>query len=196
MTARDHTLPAIIAAVLKKRITAVHEQHRAAMAAEGMVNGEKFVAVDPDYPELVLGEVLRTKPEPTAAIADRPAFTRWMSVAYPDRVRVGLSLPSANLAQAIEVLHAHAPHLLDECPMVLDWAEREVLRCTVAARQACGPGGELDVPGVEYRPPAPGVVTVKPSADAPAAIERMWREGRIDITTGELLAIEGGNADA
>lgn len=193
MTSRDLALRALVVKHLADVTGAAIKQHRAELAGE-MTNGDRINVTDPASPDVDLGHVLRTKPKGNALIIDRAAFVKWMSVNYPDRVQVVIDLPQRNLGEAVEVLYQHAPHLLEETPTVLPWAENEVLACTERAKEPCGPGGELDIPGVTYEPPRPGAITIKLSADAPEAIERMWLEGRINLHTGEIRALPAGDA--
>lgn len=192
MTVRDLALQALVIKFVADAAAGAIKEKRAALADE-MVSGDRVNVTDPTHPEVELGHVLRTKPKGTALVTDRDAFVKWMSVNYPDRVQVVVALPARNQGEATEVLYEHAPHLLEETPTVMSWAENEVLTLTVGAKEPCGPGGELDVPGVTYEPPRPGVVTIKLSEDAPTAIDRMWREGRIDLRTGEIRALPAGD---
>jgi hypothetical protein len=163
------------------------------LAAE-LVNGDRINVSAPDDPDLDMGHVLRTRPKGTAGITDREAFTDWMAKQYPDHVQTVQRITPGREADALAILADVAPDLVTSTTEVCDWAQAEVLRCTVKARQACGPGRELDVPGVAYEPPKPGAVTVNLSADGPEAIEELWRQGRIDLTTGEVLALPAGEA--
>lgn len=194
MTLRDIARQAIIMAAIATRAAKVKNACRAELA-DDMVSGDKLVAVDPDHPELVLGEVLRTKPSGTAQIVDRAAFTKWMAATYPEQTTTVPELPEQqrDRERAFRILREHAPELVVDVTTVVPGAESHVLRRTVEAREACGPGGELGIPGVVYVPPGDGEVRVSPSKDALAAIERMWREGRIDLNTGELREIKGGD---
>ena len=187
MNTRDLALRAIvvkyIADVTKSAIAARRED-----LADAMANGDRVSVTDPEDPEVSLGKVWRTETKGGGVVTDREKFTAWMAQTYPDRVETVATV--TNLQAAVEVLQRHAPHLVATTTVVSPWAENEVLLATGSAKQACGPGGELDVPGVDYEAPGDGVVTVKLSPDAPAAIARMWRDGRIDLNTGEVLALE------
>ena len=192
MSTRDLALQALVIKHVCDTTTAAIKERRAALADE-LANGDRVGVTAPGEPDVEVGLVYRTKPKATAAVTDRPAFTAWMAERYPDNVE-----PTARLigdwSEIFAVLEQHAPHLLDRHIAVRDWAEEEVLHLTVRAKQACGPGGELDIPGVAYEPPGPGTVTVKLSDDGPAVIEQLWREGRIDLRTGEVLALSAGQS--
>lgn len=192
MSARDLALRALIVKHIADVTASAIKQQRAQLADE-LTNGDRINVTDPTNPATELGHVLRTKPKGNALITNRPEFVKWMSVNYPDRVQVITTLPQRNIGEAVEVLYQHAPHLLDEEPTVASWAENEVLTCTERAKEPCGPGGELDVPGVTYEPPRPGTITIRLSDDAPASIERMWRQGLIDLNTGEVRALPAGD---
>ena len=157
------------------------KQHRRALEEE-MVSGDRLSVAG-------IGKIWRTEPSGTARIADRQAFTAWMAEHYPDQVLVETRIAPGWESDAITVLEQHAPRLLRKATTVCDWAESTVLKLSEQARQPCGPGGETDVPGVAYEPPGPGVVTVKLGDAAPAEIERLWREGRIQLQAGEILAL-------
>jgi hypothetical protein len=191
MTARDLALRALVTKHVADIAAIAIKTSRAELADE-MVNGDRINVTDPDDRGVDLGHVLRTKPRGTAVITDRVAFTTWMAATYPGRVQAVITLPtdSDRITAAVEVLYEHARYLLSEALVIEKWAENEVLKCTERAKEPCGPGGELDVPGIAYEPPGAGVVTVKLSDDAPAAIERLWREGRIDLQSGQVLELE------
>jgi hypothetical protein len=196
MTPRDIARQAVIMGAIASRAAKVKNACRTELA-DGMINGDKLVAVDPDHSELVLGEVLRTKPSGTAQIVDRAAFTKWMATVYPEQTTTVPELPERqrDRDRAFRVIREHAPELVIDVTTVVPGAESHVLRATVEAREACGPGGELGIPGVVYVPPGDGEIRVSPSPDALAAIERLWREGQIDLNTGELLEIESGESN-
>lgn len=194
MNVRDLALRALVTKYVAD-ITAVAIKARRAELAEEMTSGDRVKVTEPDRPDISLGHVLRTDPKGSAAVTDRTAFTSWMNSAYPGRVSTVITLPTDRdlIIKAVEILYDHAPQLLSETLTVEPWAESEVLKCTERAKESCGPGGELDIPGITYRPPGDGVVTVKLSDDAPAAIERLWREGRIDLQSGQVRALEESN---
>jgi hypothetical protein len=191
VNARNLALHALVTKHVADLAATAIKTRRAELADE-MANGDRVNVTDPDNREIDLGHVLRTKPRGIAVITNRDAFTTWMATTYPGRVQAVITLPtdSDRIAAAVEVLYEHARHLLSEDLVVEKWAENEVLRCTERAKEPCGPGGELGVPGVTYQPPGDGVVTVKLSDDAPAVIERLWRNGRIDLRSGQVLELE------
>lgn len=191
MSTRDLALAALVTKCIADLATAAVQDRRAELAAE-MAAGDRVGVTAPGQPDVKVGIVYRTEPKGTGVVTDRAAFTKWMTDTYPGRVQVVVTLPRDpdKIAAAVEVLYRHAPHLLSELPVVEPWAENEVLACTARAREACGPGGELDIPGIAYEPPGPGVVTVKLSGDGPAVIEALWCEGRIDLRTGHILELE------
>jgi hypothetical protein len=188
VSARDLALRALVVKYVADVATAAIKDRRAALADE-LANGDRVSVTAPDQPDLDLGCVLRTKPKGSAAVTDRHAFAKWMVTNYPERVQDVTAISTAHLGEAIQILREHAPYVLVEVATVTDWAEAEVLKVTERAKEPCGPGGELDVPGIGYVPPGPGVVTVRLSEDGPAAIEQLWREGRIDLISGEVLAL-------
>jgi hypothetical protein len=188
VSARDLALRALIVKYVADVATVAFKERRAALADE-LANGDRVSVAAPDHPDLDLGHVLRTQPKGSAVVTDPYAFAKWMATNYPERVQDVTTIPTTNLVEAILILREHAPYVLVDIATVMDWAEAEVLKLTVRAKEPCGPGGELDIPGIGYEPPGPGVVTVRLSNDGPAAIERLWREGRIDITSGEVLAL-------
>lgn len=153
-----------------------------------LAEGEKHTVKVPGSPDLKLGQVWKSDPSGSAVVTDRAKFTVWHLDTYPERVKAVETI--TDLKAAVEVLREHAPDLLSTESVVEPWAEKEILLLTAKHKQPRGPGGELDVPGVAYEPPKAGVVTVKLSEDAPAAIGQLWREGRIDLITGEVLALE------
>jgi hypothetical protein len=160
--------------------------------AEALTNGDRINVSAPDDAVTDLGHVLRTKPKGVAVVTDVAALTKWMTVNYPDRVQNVTTIPPSNLGKAIQILRECAPYILADVTTIMDWAESEILKCTVKAKAPCGPGGELDIPGVTYQPPGPGVITVRLSDDGPAEIERLWRAGRVDLTSGEVYELEAG----
>ncbi len=61
-----------------------------------------------------------------------------------------------------------------------------VKRATEKAGQPCGPGGELDIPGVSL---GDGYLTVRPAEGSAEAIDHLWSTGRlgtVDLPLGEL----------
>lgn len=189
MSTRDLALRALIVKHLADRTAAAIREHRASLAEE-MANGDRVTVASPDGPA-EMGQVWRTKPKGTATVTDRAAFTAWMAERYPERVDTVWQIPEGGWDAVVTLLQEHAPHLLTTHSLVSCWAENEVLKVTERARRACGPGGELDIPGVAYEPPGRGVVTVRLSEDGPALIEDLWRCGRIELD-GTVTALPTG----
>lgn len=191
MSTRDLALRTLVIKHVADVAKAAIAQHRDDLATE-LANGDRIAVTAPDNPALEIGKVWRTTPKGTAHVTDQAALVAWMAEHYPDHTITVERVPDDRWPAALDVLRHHAPHLLETVTTLPGWAEAEVLGLTVRARQACGPGGELDVPGVAYEPPGDGTVTVRLSDDAPTEIERLWRDGRIDLRTGEVLALPSG----
>lgn len=190
MSARDDALQALIVKHLADTTAAAIKARRQTLADE-MANGDRIAITSPDAPELKLGQVYRTEPKGTAVVTDRAAFTAWMVEHYVGHVETVPQIAVDRWEEAVAVLREHAQDLLVDHQQVLDWAENEVLKLSLRAKQACGPGGELDIPGIAYEPAGPGVVTVRLSEDGPARIEELWRAGRIELD-GTVKALPAG----
>lgn len=189
---RELVLRALVVKHLADTAAVAYRTHKAALADE-LLNGDHINAADPDSSGVAIGQVYRTKPTGTAVITDRAALTAWMAERYPDRVHAIGSI--TDLDAVLAVLREHAPHLVETETVITDWAENEVVKLTEEARQPCGPGRELDVPGVVYQPPGLGTVTGKLAEDGPGVIARLWREGRIRMESGEILALPGAGGE-
>ena len=186
-TAHELAVQALVTKYLAD-VTAQAMKGRRVELQEALANGDRVTGTAPgDGTEL--GCVSRSKPSGTGVITDRTAFVAWMAEHYPEHVETVTQIAAGQEASALAVLASISPDLVSSTTRVREWAEVEVLRCTERAQHGCGPGGEADIPGVAYQQPGPGTVIVRLASDAPATIERLWREGRIDLTAGTIHAL-------
>lgn len=184
---------AIVMAVLADMIGKQKDAYKRALDPE-LESGDRVGVPDPTDPDVRLGMVYRTEGKASAVVTDEGSFLLWHMANHPDRVETVLHPDVARSPEVAEVLARHAPDLLVPQSTVADWAREEVLKATVKAREPVGPHGELDdqAPPVRYVPARKGVITVKPDADAGEVIGKLWAQGRIDISTGEILELESG----
>lgn len=192
MSTRELAQRAIVLAVVAKELAKTDQQVRADLN-EALANADRVNVLDPDDPDTKLGTAWKTEPKASARVPDEHALLAWFKAHYPDRVDTHLTIDPARMEDAIVHLHEHFPEVLSHVQTVAPWARDEVLKLTIKAREPVGPEGELDAlaPPVEYIPPKAGVVTVKPSEDAPDVVRRLWAQGRIDLTKGTVRAIGG-----
>lgn len=188
MSVSDTALRLIALAELKKAVTSAD---KAARADTGLGRGDRKTVRHPLDAGVKLGTVTMTDPAKSARVVDDEAFAEWMQRHYPDRCRKETRI-TGPAAQVIEVLRRHAPHLLDEVVEVADWGTAEVLRASEKAGEPCGPGGELDVPGIAVSEQT-STVQVRPTADAASAIAELWRSGALDLD-GTVRALPGPDA--
>lgn len=182
MDTKELTLSVAVLAELRKRVCAAYDGAKVDFADQ-LEPGTKMTARSP-LTGAKLGSVWVTDPDPAATVTDRTALDAWIAATYPEKTRETIT----DTAEALAVLREHAPELIGtEVP---DWARAEVTRASDAAGAPVGPGGELDVPGVELRDKKP-TVSQKAAAGAGDEIESLVRAGYIDPATGQLRAIEG-----
>lgn len=194
MNGRDESaLNATIAARIIERASEVKAAGRRNLE-DHLRSGDRMTVVS-SLDAIELGMVYRTKPKASAVVSDMPTLVAWHAQHYPERLTTRNEIRDGAHDEAMAVLTEHAPHLLTSRMVLPDWALGEVRHATVAAKQACGPGGELDMPGVVFEPPGDGSVVVKPGPDADEAIAALWRAGRIG-EDGHLLALPAGQEDA
>lgn len=192
--AKGLALQALIVKHVNDVTSKVLKQRREGLTTE-LGNGDRISVASPDSSETVIGMVYRTKPSGSARVTDKVAFTAWMRENHPLNVEIVHQIATDRWDEAVKILETFAPDLLTSEPMVSSWAEKEVLELTVRARRPCGPQGELDLPGVLYEPPSGGTVTVRLSEEGPAEIERLWRDGRVDLATGAVREITTGGGE-
>lgn len=196
-------LEALVLAVLETRV----KEHKAAARAaiERLYDdGDKRVIRSP-LDDTKLGAVWRTSPDPAWRVVDREALAAHLAedprnLEYVDEI-VGTD------DQVLEVLQAHAPHLLARVERVPDSLFRALLTASVAQGSAAAPG----IARVKPR----GTLTVRPDKDAGAAVERLVAAGVItwdgtpaalpasspaqrspyDMTLPEALAVAGSSSE-
>lgn len=189
MSISDTALRLIALAELRKAVSAADKQAR---VDTGLERGDRKTVRHPLDSTLKLGTVTMTDPAPAARVSDQAKFTAWMQQHYPDHCREDTHVTGPT-ATVIEVLRRHAPHLLSTVVEVPDYATTEVLRLSEKAGQPCGPGGELDVPGIEVSESTP-TLQVRSSPYAAAAITELWQSGALDLD-GTVRALPGPDAE-
>lgn len=184
---------AIVMAVVGKVLKKADEQIRAEMDLD-MVNADRVNVVSPDDPTMKLGTVWKTETKPSAVVTSEPEFLKWHQDNYEDRVELVPELDSNRMSEIMAIVEARNPDLIRWKPKVKDWAREEILKATIKARQAVGPGGEIDdhAPPVEFVPPKNGTLTVKAAEDAGEIVRSLWESGRLNVATGEILELESG----
>ncbi|WP_016693292.1 hypothetical protein [Rhodococcus rhodochrous] len=166
----------IQAAILKELKSAADVDRRA--AAEALQPGDKKA---PRHAGVKLGTVSLSDPDPEPMIENPIEFDAWIREHRPDLVQAPAErIIKGGMGEAIEVLKAHAPHLVVTADVgeIPDWAITQALRDAIA-------DGELP-DGVELREKTPTLL-VRPSKDA-VPLVRSILEGH------GLLAIDGGES--
>lgn len=102
--------------------------------------------------DVTLASVTKAKGRTTVRISDPAALLAWMAEHHPEEVVTRQEIRPATVGR--------------------------ILADTKAAGQPCF-GGTLDVPGLTVTTGEP-TVSLRPTDDAPAAIDRMWASGVLD----------------
>lgn len=96
-------------------------------------------------------------------------------------------------AEVVEVLFRHAPHLIKRVVALQIEALHELKRSSAALGQPCGPGAEMDIPGVKVTLPDP-VVTCRPTEEAFDIIRHLHAEGVLELDGTIHIALPEGAA--
>lgn len=139
-------------------------------------NGESHTVWSPLAPDEQIASVNRSKPKPSARVADRAALDAWMAQHYPDECRT----TRTPTAEGVELLADMAPDLLDQATTATDQAVNAVLKASEKARQPVHPDGTLDPPGVRVATGTAGRLSVRLDGEAERLVSDLISAGRID----------------
>lgn len=191
MNAQDRVALQLIAlSALKTTITNIDDGVR---EDSGIGKGSTLSVFNPLDEDMKLGTVGMSNPSKTATVTNRAAFTEWMVANYPEQVEDKPRIVGTQ-AEVLRVLRQHAPHLIETETRVFEWAESAVTKLSVKAGEPCGPGRELDVPGITVSSKKPQL-SVRPTKDAPDVIRELWQSGALNMD-GTMRAITAGNTNA
>jgi hypothetical protein len=179
-TGRDLALAMVCLAYAEKKVSAAQKRLREHGKGQ-LVPKENVAAVSP-IDGTVLGNITRTNPAKTAKVVDQAALMAHIHDTDPGGLE-DVTTVAGNTEQVLDVLRAHAPHLLDSEVRVRDYALNAALRTAEQGKT---------VPGVEVSTPM-GTVNTYPSKDAHAAIEQVIRSGRVTLDGAVLPAITQGD---
>jgi hypothetical protein len=156
-------------------------------AAEALAPKDRVTAPGPDgYP---LGTITKSRPNPQATVSNEHEYADWMAAHYPDQVQHEWRI--TDTAAAVAVLRVHAPELLSRVISVHPWATAHVLKMSATAGRPVGPGGELNVIGVDVTR-GPGTISVRIEQDAHDLIADLITAGLVTLD-GTLREIAGGD---
>lgn len=130
-----------------------------------------------------LGSVYRTDPEPTWVVSDREALHAHLRT-FDDATETVYEI--ADEPAAVEVLRAHAPHLLVEITRVRPEWEQDAL---AQSRET----GEPAAPGIEKVKPS-GSLTVTPAKDAFDVVGRLMARGLLTWDGNRALPADESGA--
>jgi len=147
-----------------------------AEVAEALGAGDRVMVRSP-LDGTKLGPVTASDPKPVASVVDDPALLAWTETTYPEHVESGYRIVGTD-TEVKAVLFEHAPHLLGEYRRVKPDFVKQLRADSATFGQPIGPGGELDVPGVEVRTPS-SVISCRPTEEALLAVMDMHRSGRL-----------------
>lgn len=169
--------------VMKDFAEAQYNAARAELAAH-MQRGDRLNAVTADG--VKIGAVSKSDPKSKTYFTDQAKFRKWVATHYPEQMVSALDVIGTD-EEVHDVLLEHAKHLLQEVPKVEPAFVREISRLSAKRGEPVGPGGELDIPGVQVDTPE-GVLSCTPTDEAMAVVASMLQTGEIDL----FDAIPGG----
>lgn len=155
-------LRAAVLKVLAERVLAA-KKDAGDEAKDSMRVGDRL---NPELDGVRIASVTKAKGRSTTTVrvTDEAALTAWVAQHYPDKI-----------------------------VRSVDRSLREtILYSSKSAGEPCGPGGELDVPGleVEHREGEP-TLSVRLTDEAEAAVEAMWAVGGLGLD-GTVRELSGG----
>lgn len=153
--------------------------HARSEAAAAMKRGERLVARSPLDDDQKIAVIPKSDPKPIVTIVDETALTAWMLERYPASVDSGYQIVGST-KEVVTALFTHAPHLLKRSRVLNLQTVGELKATAAAVGQPIGPGGELDIPGIEVRTPE-GVVSCRPSEGALAVIRDLHDRGVLEL---------------
>lgn len=163
--------------LLADHMKARYDLARAEIAAR-MARGDRLMAVTPDG--VKIAAVSKKDPKPVALVVDATALREWVAEYYPERLVEDLVFVDGVDEEIKEVLLVHAPHLVRQVRK----ADPDIVRAILAESSkrgvVVGPGGEVEIPGVEVQE-REGVVACLPTEDAMPAVVEMLNRGEIDL---------------
>lgn len=128
-----------------------------------------------------LGQHLGPEGRRNAMVADAKIAS--MSVSKAGRITV------TDERALADWVAAHYPTEVEQKPSVRPAFLRLIRECSEAAGEPCGPGGELDIPGLAIGEP---YVIARWAPGGEELIGELWRQGRIGIEDGVIREIEEG----
>lgn len=182
---------ALRVAALKVLKDYIEEQYTwaRAEAARTLKRGERLVARSP-LDDSKIATIPMSDPKHETTITDETAVTDWYREHYPEMVTSGYKVIGSQ-AEVIAVLFAHAPHLIKRTQALQLEALHELKRSSAALGQPCGPGAELDIPGVKVSLPDP-VLTCRPAEGAFDIIRDLYNQGVLELDGTVHIALPDG----
>lgn len=193
MGTNDEMDPAVPVAVLKvlSEHTGQRYDEARADAARMMAQGDRRIVRSP-LDNSKLGAVYVTDPSPKTIITDRAALTEWYDQHYPELVEDRYEIVPDADREVVDVLFAHAPHLLRKVHAIAGSALSSLRKESAALGQVVGPGGEMDVPGIEIETPT-GSVGCRPDPGALESVRRLFESGRLTLDGSLRPELEANN---
>jgi hypothetical protein len=191
MTAADRAvLAAAVLTFLQKRIKAEADAARL-VVAEHLKKGDTLSARSP-LDDVKIARVGKSDPKARASFSDQPAAEQWVTDRYPEKLVERTEIVGP-MAEVLQVLRDHAPHLVADRKSVPDWALNELLVKAEQLGRPVGFGGELDEhapPGIEVTVPEGVLTVVLDKANAESAIQALWDAHMVGMD-GSVRQIEG-----
>lgn len=148
------------------------------LATDELVPKESIAAISP-VDGTVLGKITRTNPEKVAVVEDEQALMAHLQDTDPDSLEDTHEVTASD-EQIVHLLLEHAPHLLVQSVRIRDYARRDAMSRALAGKP---------VPGVKVKKPF-GTVNVYPDQAEAAAIEAVFKAGRLQLDGAVVQAIE------
>lgn len=173
--------PALRLAFLKAmsdHLAALYEEERKTQS-DAMSKGDTLAVRDPRDDSRKYGTVNLSDPKATVRVTDEAALTAWMVEHYPELTEPQVEIAATD-SMVKDVLFQHAPEFLRHTKRI---KPQDLIELKAAAKTlgvVVGPGGEMDVPGIELSVADP-VLTCRIQEGALPALLSLYREGRIEI---------------
>jgi hypothetical protein len=174
----DNLLLLAAIGLLRNRAKSAYDTARIQVEKD-MKRSDRLSVWDPEE-KVYLGAVSKSNPEKTAGVGDAEAFLAWVKATYPDDVDWDMDIVGPD-DEVKAVLYQHAKHLVKLKEIVKPSFRASVLEASNAAKEAAGPGGELDVPGIIMSAAASSNVSFRPSPEAAATLTELIRNGTVKV---------------